>query len=68
MKLQQSIRDIIRPLKPKRAPALIDYCTVKEAAVRLGISESGVYYRIMTDKIPTIKFGRQMLIKKADLL
>ena len=47
---------------------LIDFCTVKEAAVRLGISESGVYYRIMTDKIPTIKFGRQMLIKKADLV
>jgi len=68
MKLQQSIRDIIRPLKPKRAPALIDYCTVKEAAIILKISQSGVYYRIYREQIPTIKFGRQMLILKSDLL
>ena len=61
------IVNLIRPSKPK-SPKLIDYCTVKQAAIRLGITESGVYYRIATDKIPTIWFGRQMLILKSDLL
>jgi len=66
MKLQKIV-NIIRPSKPS-SPRLDDFYTVKEAAVRLGISESGVYYRIMTDKIPITWFGRQMLIKKSDLL
>jgi len=47
---------------------LIDFCTVKEAAIILKISQSGVYYRIYREQIPTIWFGRQMLILKSDLL
>jgi len=66
MKLQKFI-NLIRPYDSS-TPKLIDYCTVKQAAIRLGITESGVYYRIYREQIPTIKFGRQMLILKSDLL
>ncbi len=63
MKLQ-NVKDILRPYK---GIVLADYCTVKEAAQALKISPSGVYYRIMAGKIPVVRFGKQLLIKKTDV-
>lgn len=58
---RQRLKDLFRSY------ALADYCTVKEAAKALHISPSGVYYRIMSGKIPAIHLGRQLLIKTIDL-
>lgn len=60
-------RQIQRLQDPFKPYALADYCTVKEAAKTLHISPSGVYYRIVSGKIPAIRLGRQLLIKTIDL-
>jgi len=36
--------------------------TVKETAKLLGISRNGVYEAVRTDQIPSIQFGRRIII------
>jgi len=37
-------------------------CTVKEAAKQLGISDASAYEAARTGELPTIKFGKRILV------
>ena len=42
--------------------------TVKEAALLLHVSESGLYRKIQTEEIPAFRFGRKVLVDLREVL
>lgn len=62
-----SIKQIVKRAIGEGKLTFEDFITVPEAAKKLHITRSGVYWRIATGKLPSKRFGSQLLIKKADL-
>ena len=46
---------------------LMNYCTQKEAAEAIGKSDVTIWTWIKSGKLPAIKVGREVLIRKDDL-
>ena len=61
------VKEIVRRAIGRGELRFENFVTVVEAAQLLGIARTTVYWRIATGKLPAKRFGKQLLIAKADL-